>query len=150
MPSHSLRRLPFLGRGLFEGLFELTRRSSRALNSPCALHPELQRYKDTVRCAELGAEVPGHCQKKLTQTLIVRLLKTHFYTPNLEFQQKNCVSDQTCLFPALEKRPTSLPVKPASTSSRPVTARWMPPGQNTTPQQANGTGEKSAPPPATR
>ena len=58
MPSHSLRRLPFLGRGLFGGLFELTRRSSRALDSPCALHPELQRYKDTVRCAMLGPGGP--------------------------------------------------------------------------------------------
>ena len=32
-------------------------------------------------CAALRAEVPGHCQKQLTQTLIVRLLKTHFFTP---------------------------------------------------------------------
>ena len=32
-----------------EGLFELTRRPSRALNSPRALLPELQRYKDTVK-----------------------------------------------------------------------------------------------------
>merc|ERR1712073_77905 len=61
-----------------EGLFELTQRPSRALDSPRALLPELQRYKDTVRCAALGAEVPGHCQQQLTQTLIVRLLKTHF------------------------------------------------------------------------
>ena len=42
-----------------EGLFELTRRPSRALDSPRALLPELQRYKDTVRCAALGAEVRG-------------------------------------------------------------------------------------------
>ena len=34
-----------------EGLFELTRRPSRALDSPRALLPGLQRYKDTVRCA---------------------------------------------------------------------------------------------------
>ena len=46
--------------------------------SPRALLPELQRHKDTVRCAALGAEVPGHCQEKLTQTLIMRLLKPHF------------------------------------------------------------------------
>ena len=38
-----------------EGLFELTWRPSRALDSPRALLPELQRYKDTVRCAALGA-----------------------------------------------------------------------------------------------
>ena len=56
-----------------EGLFDLTRRPSRALDSPRALLPELQRYKDTVRCGALGAEVPGHCQQQLTQTLIVRL-----------------------------------------------------------------------------
>ena len=41
-----------------EGLFELTRRPSRALDSP-ALLPELQRYKDTVRFAPLSEYVPG-------------------------------------------------------------------------------------------
>ena len=56
-----------------EGRFELTRCPSRALNSPGAVLPELQRYKDSVRCAALGAEVPGHRQQQLTQTLIVRL-----------------------------------------------------------------------------
>ena len=60
-----------------EGLFELSRRPSRALDLPRALLPELQRIKDTVRCATLGAEVPGHLQEQLTQTLIVCLLKTH-------------------------------------------------------------------------
>ena len=73
--------------GALEGLFELTRQPSRALDSPRALLPELQRYKDTVRCAALGAEVPGHCQQQLTQTLIVRLLKTHFFTLILHFEQ---------------------------------------------------------------
>ena len=43
-----------------EGLFELTQRPSRALDSPRALLAELQRINDTVRCAALGAEVPGH------------------------------------------------------------------------------------------
>ena len=71
-----------------EGLFELTRRPSRALDSPRALLPELQRYKDTVRCAALGAEVPGHRQQQLTQTLIVRLLKTHFFTPILDGEKQ--------------------------------------------------------------
>ena len=42
-----------------------------ALVSPCSLHQELQRIKDPIRCAELGAEVPGHRQEQLTQTLIV-------------------------------------------------------------------------------
>ena len=45
-----------------EGLFKLTRRPSRALDSPRALLPELQRCKDTVRCAAIGAEAPGHLQ----------------------------------------------------------------------------------------
>ena len=31
------------------------------LNSPCVLLPELQRYKDTVRCTALGVKVLGHC-----------------------------------------------------------------------------------------
>ena len=31
------------------------------------------------RCRSLGAEVPRHCQEQLTQTLIVRLLKTHLF-----------------------------------------------------------------------
>ena len=57
---------------------------SRTLDSPHALLPELQRYKDTTRCAALGVEVPGHRQQQLTQTLIVRLLKTHFFTLILE------------------------------------------------------------------
>ena len=57
-----------------EGLFELTQRPSRALASPRALLLELQRNKDAVRCALLGAGVPGHRQKQLTQSLIVRLL----------------------------------------------------------------------------
>ena len=42
-----------------EGLFELTRRPLGALDSPRALLPELQRYKDTGRCVALGEEVPG-------------------------------------------------------------------------------------------
>ena len=68
----SSQQLPCLCLGP-EGLFELTRRPSRALDSPRTLLPELQRYKDTVRCGTLGAEVPGHRQEQLMQTLIVRL-----------------------------------------------------------------------------
>ena len=49
--------------------------------------PELQRNKDTVRCATLGPEVPGHRQEQLTETLIVRLLKTHFFTSILNFEK---------------------------------------------------------------
>ena len=44
----------------FGGLFDLTRRPSRALDLPCALLPELQINKDTVRCTALIAEIPGH------------------------------------------------------------------------------------------
>ena len=64
-----------------EGLFELTQSPSRAVYSPHALLTKLQRNKDDVRSGKLGAEVPGHGKKLLMQTLIVRLLKTHFFTP---------------------------------------------------------------------
>ena len=47
----------------------------RALDSPRALFPELQRNMDTIRCALLGNDVIGHRQNQLAQTLIVRLLK---------------------------------------------------------------------------
>ena len=60
---------------------------SQALDSPRVLLPELQRYKDTVRLAALGAEVPGHHQQQLTQTLTVRLLKTHFFTLILDCEK---------------------------------------------------------------
>ena len=41
-----------------EGIFELTRSCSRALELPRVLRPELQRIKDNVRCVALGVEVP--------------------------------------------------------------------------------------------
>ena len=72
-PVLSYSALTYLSQSLtLKGLFELTQHPSRALDSPRALLLELQRYKDAVRCAALGAEVPGHRQQ-LTQTLIVRL-----------------------------------------------------------------------------
>ena len=81
--------LPFLpatsSSWTLEGLLELTRRPSKAPDSPRALLPELQRNKDIVMWAALGAEVPGHCLP--TQTLIVRLLKTHYFTPFLDFEK---------------------------------------------------------------
>ena len=83
----SYQQLPGLCLGPLKGFFELTRRPLRAICLPRALLPELQRYKDTVRCATLGAEVPGHRQQQLTQTLIVRLLKTHFFSPVLDFEK---------------------------------------------------------------
>ena len=54
---------------------------------PRALLPQLQRYKDTIKCAALGAEVPGHRQQQLTHTLIVRLLKTHLFAPILDCEK---------------------------------------------------------------
>ena len=96
---HSSQQLPRLRLGTLEGLSELTwHPRARALDSPCVLLPELQRCKDTVRCAALGVEVPGHRQQQLRQTLIVRLLKTHFFTPILNCEKSieyNLVSDQT-------------------------------------------------------
>ena len=38
-------------------------------------------------CAALSLEVTEHHQKSLTQTLMVRLLKTHFFTPILDFEK---------------------------------------------------------------
>ena len=65
---------------LFENPFRsVTRRPSRALDSPRTLLPELQRYKDTVMCVALGVEVPGHRKEQLTQTLIVHLSETHLF-----------------------------------------------------------------------
>ena len=67
--------------------FELTRHPSRALDLRRALLSELQRYNsETVRCGELGAKVPGHCQEQLPQTLIVRLLNTHVFLLFLKFE----------------------------------------------------------------
>ena len=63
----SSQQLPCLRLGPSKGFFELTRRPSRAPNSPQALLPEPQRYKDTGRCVAPGREVPGQS----TQTLIV-------------------------------------------------------------------------------
>ena len=59
-----------------EGLLELTQHPLRALDSPCTLHQELQRYKDTIRC---GAEVPEHCQDQLTQMQILHLRQCTCY-----------------------------------------------------------------------
>ena len=56
------------------------------------LLPELQIYKDTVKCGELGANIPGQHQEKLMQTLIVRLLKTHFFAPIFDVKsQQNII-----------------------------------------------------------
>ena len=84
----SSQQLPRLRlRPLGKGLFELKRHPSRALDLPRALPLGLQRYNDTVRCAALSAEVSGHCLQQLTQTLIVRMLKTHFFTSILDSEK---------------------------------------------------------------
>ena len=59
-----------------ERLLELTQLLPRALYSTCALLPELQVIQDTVRvcCAKSGGP-----KTPWTQTLIVRLLKPHFF-----------------------------------------------------------------------
>ena len=49
-----------------EGLFELKRSPSRALNLDAYLASELQRYKDTIRFHAIGAEVPGHRSEQLS------------------------------------------------------------------------------------
>ena len=91
-----------------------------ALNLPCALLLEVKRNKDTIRCVALGAEVPGHRQKELMQTSIVRLLKTHFLPTILDFEKSteyNWVSDLTCLSPGrktktVERRMASFTFSP--------------------------------------
>ena len=57
-------------------------RPSRALDSPCGLLPELQRNNDTVRCG--GPRTPSTTDA----TLIVHLLKTHFFTPILDLKSQ--------------------------------------------------------------
>ena len=75
---HSSQQLPHLCFGSLKGFCELIWRHSKALISPRVLLLELQRIKEvSVKCAWLGAEVPGHRKEQLTQTLIVRMLKTH-------------------------------------------------------------------------
>ena len=95
----SSQQLPRLCLGPMKWLFDLTQRPSRALDSPRALLPKLYRNKGTVRCAVLGAKVPRHHQIQVTQTLIVRLLKMHFFRAILDCvksTEQNWVIDQTC------------------------------------------------------
>ena len=47
----------------------------------------------------MGVEVPGHRPQQLTQTVIVWLLKTHFFTLILDCEKSteyNSVFEQTC------------------------------------------------------
>ena len=75
------------------GLFELTQHSSRALDSPRVLLPELctdiQGHCQVWRARRGGPRTPTSTsrQLQLTQTLIVLLLKTHFFTPILDFEK---------------------------------------------------------------
>ena len=75
------QKLPRLSLGPLKGLAAWAQCPSGPSIRPHVLLLELQRYKDTVRCVALGAEVPGHHQIRPTQTLFVRLLETHFFTP---------------------------------------------------------------------
>ena len=75
---HSSQQLPRLCFPTLEGFFELTLFHSKALISPCLLLLELQRIKEvSVSCDVLSADVLGHRNEQLTQTLILRLLKMH-------------------------------------------------------------------------
>ena len=66
--------------GSLEGVFEPTRRPSWTIDLPLVLLLKLNRNKDTGRCARPGEEVQGCCQLQLLlQTLIVRLVKAHFF-----------------------------------------------------------------------
>ena len=73
-----------------EGLFELTRRPSQALDSPRALLPELKRYKDTFRCVTLGTNKCTRIPLNTMQTMIacVRLLKLTFSQFSLVAKRK--------------------------------------------------------------
>ena len=83
-----LTATPLFPSRTLEGLFELTQTPSRALDLPPRVSlSELQRIKDTVRCALLGAEVPGQSKDQPTQTLIVRLLKTQIFTLILDCEK---------------------------------------------------------------
>ena len=55
----------------------------KGLDLPCSLVPELQRNKVTVRYVGLDVEVPGHCEKQLTQICILLSLKMNLCTPIL-------------------------------------------------------------------
>ena len=117
IPFHFSKLLPRLRLVTPVGLFELTRHPSRAFELPCALLPELQRYKDTVRCAALGMKVPGNCKQQLTQTLIVGLLKTYFLHRSLivKSQQQRIELVTRPGHQALE-RPSSASASPLSPS----------------------------------
>ena len=89
---------------------------------PCELLPELQRRKDNVRCATLGAEVPGHRQDQLMQTLIVRTLEMHFLTPINNFEKSteySGVSDQTWRVPEEVIRSMAHKLEPPDPMSNP-------------------------------
>ena len=48
---------------------------------------KLQKYKDTIRCLALGAEVAGYCPGQISQTLIVCLLKRLWVLVNQNLSQ---------------------------------------------------------------
>ena len=74
----SSQQLPRLRLGPLKGFFDGTLHG--LFKSPRALLLELQRIKDTVRRGTLCAEVLGHRQEQIKQTLIVPLLKTRLFS----------------------------------------------------------------------
>ena len=75
----SSQQLPCLSLGPLKGFLS----SHGAIQGPSTrLVRCFRNYRDTRTPSgvPLGAEVPGHHEQQLTQTLIVRLLKIHFST----------------------------------------------------------------------
>ena len=82
IPIRSSLKLPRLHLRSLKGFLSTstTRRPLRTLDLSRVRLLELKRNKDTGRCAAPGEEVPGLQQLHLlTQTLIVGVLKTHFF-----------------------------------------------------------------------
>ena len=48
---------------------------------------DVLRCKETVTCAALGEEIPGHHQEQLTQTLIVRFDESALFTQILDCEK---------------------------------------------------------------
>ena len=89
----------------------------RLLDSPCAMLPEHQRNK-------------GHCQIQLTHTLIVRLLKTHFFTHRSLIVTSLQLRIELVTWPFLNIRPPPS-VSAGSSASFPASLRHrVPASQN--------------------
>ena len=69
--------------GPLKGFFELTLCPSRGLYMPCLLPPELQRYKSSVRCAALGAEVQDTTKNSWHKPWLCVCKNTFYTNPGL-------------------------------------------------------------------